>query len=576
MSVGPKGFVERFSRLLPAFLIAALVGACATMDGQADAPTAPRSPFGSYLAARHAQVEHDYGNAARFIDHTLANDGGNYDLVRRALLLRLSEGRIDEALPLAQRIVEIEGRAGLAGLVLLEQDLKAGRFDAAADEARSMSRDGAQRFSVPLLQAWAELGRGRPAPALQALDSMGSVAGLQPLHELHAALINDYADHVEEASASFGELVDGAQLPTWRVTALAGNFYERHGRTADARRLYERSLGQSGLADIAARALAQLERGVVPPRLIKNPADGAGEALFDLAGLLNQRETADAALIYARLALDLSPGFALAQLLIGEIRDAEGRPADALALYQSVDPQSPFAWMARLRATLELDSLKRTDEAIAQLRAMADERPNRPEALVQLGDILRGHKRFGEAAVAYDGAIARTPAPQTGDWRLFYSRGVALERSGQWPRAETDLKRALRLQPDQPLVLNYLGYSWIDKGQNLRDALGMIQRAVQLRPNDGYIVDSLGWAYFRLGEFGQATRYLERAIELLPEDPTINDHLGDAYWRSGRIAEARFQWRRALQFQPEADEVKGIEVKLDRGLGAATETVSGG
>ena len=161
---------------------------------------------------------------------------------------------------------------------------------------------------------------------------------------------------------------------------------------------------------------------------------------------------------------------------------------------------------------------------------------------------------------------------------MFYSRGVAEERANDWARAEADLKKALALQPNQPLVLNYLGYSWIDKGENLGDALGMIKHAVDLRPNDGYIVDSLGWAYFHLHDFDHATEYLERAIELLPEDPTINDHLGDAYWRSGRLAEARYQWRRALQFQPENDEIQGIETKLDHGLGAlpSSASVNGG
>ncbi len=554
-----------------------LLAACVATSRQTGAPPAMlQSALGSYLAARHAQIEHDYGDAARFLDRALAADSDNYDLIRRTFLLRLSEGRIAEAVPLAQRIVAIDGRSGLAGLVLLEQDIKAGRYDVAVQEAASMPRDGALRFAVPLLQAWSEAGRGRPAPALQALESVGGTTGLQPLADLHTALIADYADHVDEASAAYEKLIGGRQPPTWRVVELAGNFLERHGRAAEARSLYERSGNQPGVSDMSATAMVRVDQGAVPPRLIASPADGAAEGLFDLAGLLNQRDTADAALVYARLALDLAPRFALAQLMIAEIRDSENRPADALALYQSVDPKSPFSWMARLRAALELDALDRTDEAVAQLRAMAAERPKNAEPLVELGDILRAHKRFGEAATAYDGALARTPNPKASDWRLFYSRGVALERSGEWSRAEADLKHALALQPDQPLVLNYLGYSWIDRGDNLRDALGMIQRAVQLRPDDGYIVDSLGWAYFRLGDFPQATHYLERAIELLPEDPTINDHLGDAYWRVNRQVEARFQWRRALQFQPEADEVKGIEAKLDHGLGAAPEPVRGG
>jgi Flp pilus assembly protein TadD len=207
---------------------------------------------------------------------------------------------------------------------------------------------------------------------------------------------------------------------------------------------------------------------------------------------------------------------------------------------------------------------------------MAADQPKRPDPLVELGDILRSHSRFDDAVAAYGEAIGRVDKVEPRHWRLFYSRGVALERAGQWPRAEADLKHALELQPDQPLVLNYLGYSWIDKGENLKDALKMIERAVELRPNDGYIVDSLGWAFYRLGQFPKAATYLERAIELLPEDPTINDHLGDVYWQTGRLAEARYQWRRALQFQPEAGQVKTIEGKLDRGLGKEPATARGG
>jgi len=567
------------ARRCAAFSVPVLLAACvAAKAPETSAPAAmPQSALGSYLAAYHAQLVHDYGDAAKFLDRALAADSDNYDLIRRTFLLRLSEGHIAEAVPLAQKIAAIDGRSGLAGLVLLEQEVKAGRYDAATEEAAAMPRDGALRFAVPLLQAWSEAGRGQPAPALQALQSIGGANGLQPLADIHTALIEDYADQVDAASAAYQKLVGGPQIPTWRIAELAGNFLERHGRGADARQLYQRLTAQPSTAEMAQEAIARVDRGTVPPRLIASPADGAAEGLFDLAGLLNQRETADAALVYARLALDLAPHFALAQLMVAEIRDSEGRQAEALALYQAVDPKSPFSWLARLRAASELDALGRTDEAEAQLKAMAAERPGDAQPLSELGDILRSHKRFSEAAAAYDGALARTPHPTPADWRLFYSRGVALERSGQWPRAEADLKHALALQPDQPLVLNYLGYSWIDRGENLNDALGMIKRAVALRPEDGYIVDSLGWAYFRLGDFPQATHYLERAIELLPEDPTINDHLGDAYWRVNRQAEARFQWRRALQFQPEADEVKGIEAKLDHGLGAAPEQrVSGG
>jgi tetratricopeptide (TPR) repeat protein len=564
-------------RLVSALTVTLLAG-CATSDASNPPAAAPESALGSYLAAQHAQTMHDYGDAANFLERALAADPGNYDLVRHVFLLRVSEGRVDESVPLAQKIIDIDGRSGLPGMVILEQALKAGKFDEAVKLAQAMPREGAQRFAVPLFLAWAQAGVHQFGPALQSLDAMNGVTGIAPLHDLHTALIEDYTDHVDEAKASFQRVLAGPQAPTWRVAELAGNFYERRGDAAAAKRVYEKVDGQQGTIDVATAGLARIAKGTVPPRVIATPADGAAEAMFDLAGLLNLPETMDAALIYARLALDLAPHFALAQMLVGEIRDAQERPAEALSLYQAVDAKSPYAWMAQLRVALELDALDRTDEAVAKLKALAAERPTRSEPLIEEGDILRGHKRFADAVGAYDEAAKRIPHPQADDWRIFYSRGVAEERSNNWPGAEGDLKRALALQPNQPLVLNYLGYSWIDRSENFDDALGMIKHAVDLRPNDGYIVDSLGWAYFRLHDFEHATEYLERAIELLPEDPTINDHLGDAYWRMGRLAEARYQWKRALQFQPEADEMKGIQSKLDHGLGAlpSAASVNGG
>jgi len=529
------------------------------------APAAPASALGSYLAARHAQQQRDYARAAEYMSRALADDPGNSDLVRRTFVLRVSEGRMAEAVPLAQRIVELDRNAGLAQIVLLLQEVKAGDFAAAQQRARLLPSDGAQRLSAPLLIAWCEMGLQHRAPALQALDALNDVRGVQTLRDLHAAMIADYADRIGEADEAYKKLLAGQAQPTWRAVEVAGNFYERHQRSEEARRLYEGlAAGDQGAA-VVAPALQRIARGEVPPRIIASPQDGMAEALFDLASILDQRETLDASLIYARLALDLRPNFPLAQMLVAEIDEDQKHTAEALALYRNIDAKSTLAWTARLRAALALDALDRTDEAAGELKRMAAERAKDPEPLVQLGDILRGRSRFGDAVAAYDQALARVDHAEPRDWRLFYSRAVALERSGQWPRAEADLRRALELQPEQPLVLNYLGYSWIDKGQNLEPALKMIQRAVELRPNDGYIVDSLGWAYYRLGDFGNATQILEHAIELLPEDPTVNDHLGDAYWQSGRVAEARFQWRRALQFKPEADEVKTIETKLDRG-----------
>jgi len=254
------------------------------------------------------------------------------------------------------------------------------------------------------------------------------------------------------------------------------------------------------------------------------------------------------------------------QILLGDILEADNRLEPALAVYKAIDAKSTFSWSARLRAAAVLDKLGRVDEAVKTLRAMAKEVPDEEGPLINLGDILRGHERFKEAAEAYDEAMKRIATIEPRHWTLFYARGISLERSDQWLRAEADFQKALEFKPDQPYVLNYLGYAWIERGKNLERAQEMIRQAVKLRPNDGYIVDSLGWGYYKVGNFQKAVVELERAVELRPQDPIINDHLGDAYWQVGRQREAKFQWTRALSLKPDADLLAKLQKKLKDGL----------
>jgi Flp pilus assembly protein TadD len=565
---------ERHASSFGAMLLVACLAACAASGGGAERKSAADLPpeavatsaLGSYLAGRHAQHEHDYAAAAVYFGRALAADPDDYDLINKTFVFDVSEGRIAEATVLARRINQIDRAAVLPNLILTLGKLKAGDYAGAAAGARSLPQEGIQRFVTPLVAAWSKAGLGDFAGVPAALAPLREVQGFAPLVDFHEGLIADYGGRTAEAEAAYRLVVQSSTRANWRAVDALGSLYERSGRAEDARALYGRFVAENSDGDLVSLAQHRLAAAKPPPPRVANPADGAAEALFDLATLLNQTETADLALIYGRLALDLRPDFPFAQLLLADILAAQHRPAAALALDRAIDPKSPFGWTARMGAAANLEALDRTDEAIAALRAMAAERPDSRQPMIELGDILRGKSRFAEAVEAYNQAIARIAKPSPRDWAVFYSRGVALERAGDWQRAEADLLRALELQPEQPVILNYLGYSWIERGQHFTDALGMIERAVKLRPNDGYIVDSLGWALFRVGDYPRATQHLERAVELLPEDPTINDHLGDAYWRSGREVEARNQWRRALQFKPAADEAKVIEAKLDRGL----------
>jgi tetratricopeptide (TPR) repeat protein len=303
-----------------------------------------------------------------------------------------------------------------------------------------------------------------------------------------------------------------------------------------------------------------------PERDIDSARDGAAEALFDAAGIVGRQNNREFALALGQLGLYLRPNFPSLQILVGDMLETSERFEQANKVYQSIDPKQPLALTARIGIARNLDRMERFEDAEAMLRKIVAEHPDDPDPLDELGDILRRREKFAEAVEAYDQAVARIGPLQPRHWRLLYARGIALERSKQWPRAEADFLQALTFEPDQPLVLNYLGYSWVEQGQNLDKAEAMIRKAVELRPNDGYIVDSLGWVLFRLGRHDEAVVHLERAVELKPEDPVINDHLGDAYWAVGRQREARYQWMTALASKPEPELKTAIEQKLERGL----------
>jgi tetratricopeptide (TPR) repeat protein len=524
------------------------------------------TPFGAYLAGRHAQERRDYAAAAAWFEDALKSDPESPELITRTFLMEASEGRFDRARALAEKELRLDPTDAVGQLILLIDRVKAGDKAGALARAETLPADGLHRFLGPLARAWTRMGMGDLAGADAALRQLERFNGLAPLEFYQLGLLYDFAGDPDTAEDNFRKTLDASGQLNWRLTDAIANFYERHGRADKAVALYQRFIRENAGSELAESVLAR-KPTESPAPLVRTTEGGLAEALFDLASVVNQPETIDLALLYARSALELRPDMPLAELLLADVLSAQNKPEASLAVLAEIAPSSPYSWSARLRIAANLEMLNRTDEAITQLKEMSAEAPRRAGAAMQLGDLLRVKKRFTEAVEAYDEAMRRLSAAGIPErWSLFYSRGIALERSGQWKPSEADLLHALELKPDQPLVLNYLGYSWIDRGENLDRGLKMIEKAVELRPEDGYIVDSLGWAHYRLGDYSSAVQYLEKAIELVPEDPTINDHLGDAYWQSGRATEARFQWRRALQFGPEANEIKPIEAKLDSGL----------
>ena len=552
-----------------AIMVAVLWGCTPQPGNPADQPPDGAVPagdetgLGAYLEGRYAQSHGDTRAAAEYYEIAAKRDPDNMDLQQRAFTLLLAEGRLEEAVPMAERLRALDEDAPLPALMMGIRAARDGNFATAEAQFAILPHKGINGFLGPLLTAWSLVGQKNFDGAMKALALGHDTVGFTPIYEFHAGLIADLAGKSDLAEQHFRATL--ASQTSVRTVEAVGAFYQRAGRMDAARELYLRYLADHGDRSLL-DGRVQLAAGAKLPRTVDSATDGLAEAMFDTASLVRQGNANDLVLVFSRLALALRPNFPLAQLLVADTLGQQNRLTEANAIYAAIDKTSQASGFARMRLALNQDDAGDTDAAIDALKALAAERADSLDALVSLGDILRRHKRFPEAADVYSQAIAR--AQHLGEapgWPLYYARGIALERSHRWPRAEADFLEALRLQPDQPDVLNYLGYTWVDLGLNLDRARRMIERAVELRPKDGAIVDSLGWALYRLGDFQSAVKVLERATELKAEDPTINEHLGDALWRVGRLDEARYQWQRAMTLDPEPEQIEGLKAKISSG-----------
>ncbi len=583
--MGLKRRSRDFRPTLVAGLLAVTLSACATQQ----TPLPPLSPSaaqpagldydrisvsGAYLAGRHADRSRDVREASALMDRVLAADRGGLALKRRAFMLRLDDGQFDAAGELAEEVAAtLNGDAPVANIFLTVGNFQEGDYEQAQKRLDRLPDNRLNRILKPLVSAWIAVGRGDLPAADAAVESLRDTEGFSALHALHAAMLADAAGDPVLARSRYEAALDALEHPPLRIRLTVSDFLARSGSPDAA---LEISLGGgNGVADPAdirrhVEAIADRRPAGAPLA----PVDGLALAFFDLASALQRDRRSEIAMIFARFALHLDPEFHLAALLVAEILDDRGQHEAALALYDTLPDTSAYGLMAELRAVSSLEDLDRIDAAATRLEGSAAARQRLTDPLVRLGDLYRGQERWDDAVDAYDRAFQRIEAGTDANWSLYYSRGIALERAARWSRAESDFLRALELRPDQPYVLNYLGYTWVDQGTNLDRATEMIERAVSLRPNDGYIVDSLGWAMYRQGRFDEAVVHLERAVELRPVDPTINDHLGDAYWQVGRRYEARFQWRRALNFGADEALASVIERKLKGGLpGRQSRTV---
>jgi tetratricopeptide (TPR) repeat protein len=521
-----------------------------------------KTQLGSYLAGRFARSSHATRDAARFYERALTQDPDNEALLKYAFVSEVSVANWDRATAIAQKLVKADPTHRLARLYLGVRDFRANEFGAADQHFTAAGTGPIGELTSALARAWGLVGKQDGKNALELLSTVKQADWAQHYLRFHRALIADATGQQVTARGIYERIfrTDARSLRT----SLA---YARHALHWGRASLAEEVLSKHLAATQPGHPLASaLRSGNDTALLVADAQEGLAEVFYGLGEVLASEGGIDIGTIYLQLALLLRPGQPLALAALATVYETTKQYERAIATYDRISAGGPLDVNIQIRKAFNHNLLDRVDEAKSLLEKLGKSHPNDIRIPDALGNIMRARKRFSEAAGYYSQAIKLIDKPAKANWNQYYSRGVCYERMKNWPAAEADLSKALALHPDQPLVLNYLGYSWVDQNRNLKKAMQYIEKAVRLKPDDGYFIDSLGWAHYRQGEFQKAATFLERAVELRPEDPTINDHLGDALWRVGRRLEAKFQWTQALTLKPEPEEIDRIKRKLEEGL----------
>ncbi len=558
-----------FGRLAVAACI--LLSACAAGPGSGApvAATQPDPALGAFLAARYADSVSDPASAARFYATALKADPGNQELAEAGFLAGVLAGS-PEALQLAPRL---PGNA-LAALLSGNQAAMNGDYGQAAQFFKSLPGDQLAALIEPLLLAWTRLGQGNEQAALNGLTASFNKAGFGAVYVLNAAMIADSAGDRKTAAQLYGA-VSGA-APNLRLAEILASWYTRQGDKARA---------QAVLADLVAThpdlaiALPQIRQQMNAP-VISTPVQGLAEAYLTLAASLSQPQAMFLRTVFLRFSLQLRPDLSAARLILANTQINGDDPSytptptqmeNALTTLAPIQPTDPLYGPAAAQEASLYASLNQPDKAVALLDGLIASHPHNPGLLASAGDVWRSASQCGQALPYYQKAIAMAGTPPPAEaWTLYFDRGICEDQTGNWAAAEPDIETALRLSPDQPYVLNYLGYSWAKRDVKLDQAKAMLEKAAALDPNDGAVLDSLGYVELKRGNTKSALALLIQAVQLSPDDAEVNAHLGDAFWQAGQSVQAAYQWDRALDLNPDPTLKAGLEAKINQHF--ATQT----
>lgn len=527
---------------------------------------------GSFLAAQVAIDDNDDDAAVQFLERALALDPDDTDIKQKLFVALVSNGRISDAADIARDTPKLGTSQNLAGYVLAAEAMRKRSWKNAINALKDVAGVDLDKTLREISHAWALQGLGKTDQAIARITELDGPEWISVMKNYHAGLIANAGGKSDIAAEKFQAVIDNRAV----ITVLTETYIRaveamvRNRSKAGDKKKAQETLDY-GLSLLPSHSPFMLlndelaEEKVLKP-LLTTPQQGMAELFYNIATAIRRDGAGNFSKNYLQISNSLAPKSDVIQIGLAELYLQQGDYEKSNTYYNAVEETSPFSRIARLEKATNFSRLDKKEEAITELKALIENDPNDLTGYMTLGNVFSREERYQESADTYDKAVSIIGEPKSFHWNLFFRRGISYERLKKWDKAEPNFMKSLDLSANQPEVLNYLGYSWVDQGINLEQGMDMIRKAVELRPRSGFIVDSLGWAHYRLGQYEDAVAALERAVQLMPQDPTINDHLGDAYWQVGRKLEATFQWNIALATKTPADNPEEIKKKLQEGI----------
>lgn len=528
------------------------------------------SLYGAYLAGRVAHLRQDFNNAAEYYKIVADKDKSNVNVNKTVYVILSSLGQIEQATPYAKEEINLGHTESIAPLIVAIQDFADEKYADARQNIDLIKDQTHQTIINPLFKAWAYAAEKNENDAIAEIDGMNKDPSLDTVKLFHKGLIYDYTGNTEKAQEMYGEIINNHyKNVTYRLLEIITDFYVRNGDKQTAKRIFGKYNDNGLLSILLDRIDKQIETTHEnSPAIIDTPRKGLAEAMFNIGTIFRSSVGGtEFAQIYIAASSYLNPDYDISKIALANVLEEIGLLKEANKYYAQIGKDSGSYFIARAKMIENLSTLEEYTEAEKQIKLLLKDYPNNTQLLSDLGNIYANMNHHEEAVNYYHQAIETADKNDKDVWTIYYAMAVSYDKLNQKVKAEQNLQKALSLSNQNPNILNYLGYSWLEQGRNIDQATEMILDAYKHYPYEGHIIDSMGWLYFKLGMYQRAVEFLEQAAAINPGNAVINDHLGDAYWAAGRKNEAVFQWNHALDLKEDADSVNksAIKEKIDLG-----------